>query len=79
MRREGYELSVGRPRVLYRNDPVTGQRLEPIEEVVIDVDEDYRRHRRREAQPAQGRADRACGPSGGGKQRLVFRAPVARR
>jgi GTP-binding protein len=39
MRREGYELSVGRPRVLYRNDPQTGQRLEPVEEVVVDVDE----------------------------------------
>src|SRR3546814_14125099 len=41
MRREGYELSVSRPRVLFRSDPVTGQRLEPIEEVVIDLDGEY--------------------------------------
>src|SRR3546814_2135278 len=31
MRREGFELSISRPRVLYRNDPTTGQRLEPID------------------------------------------------
>ena len=37
MRREGFELAISRPRVLYRSDPVTGQRLEPIEEVVVDV------------------------------------------
>ena len=41
MRREGFELAVGRPRVLFQTDPKTGQRLEPIEEVVIDVDDDY--------------------------------------
>src|SRR5262249_59192929 len=41
MRREGFELAVGRPRVLFQNDPATGQRLEPIEEVVIDVDDAY--------------------------------------
>ena len=40
MRREGFELCVGRPRVLYQTDE-SGQRLEPIEEVVIDVDEEY--------------------------------------
>jgi GTP-binding protein len=34
MRREGYELSISRPRVLYRADPETGDRLEPIEEVL---------------------------------------------
>lgn len=41
MRREGYELSISRPRVLYRTDPETGQRMEPVEEVVVDVDEAY--------------------------------------
>src|SRR3546814_11434757 len=41
MRREGFELSISRPRVIYRNDPATGQRLEPIEEVQVDVDEEY--------------------------------------
>ena len=40
MRREGYELAVGRPRVIYKED-ADGKRLEPIEEVVIDVDAEY--------------------------------------
>ena len=40
MRREGYELSISRPRVLFQDDE-GGQRLEPIEEVVVDVDEPY--------------------------------------
>jgi GTP-binding protein len=39
MRREGFELSISRPRVLMREED--GQRLEPIEEVTIDVDEAY--------------------------------------
>ncbi len=39
MRREGFELSVSRPQVLFREQ--NGQRLEPIEEVTIDVDDDY--------------------------------------
>lgn len=39
MRREGFELSISRPQVLFREED--GQRLEPIEEVTIDVDDDY--------------------------------------
>jgi GTP-binding protein len=39
MRREGFELSVSRPRVLLREED--GQRLEPVEEVTVDVDEDF--------------------------------------
>lgn len=39
MRREGFELSISRPRVLFREED--GIRLEPIEEVTIDVDEEY--------------------------------------
>ncbi|MEL7214510.1 MAG: translational GTPase TypA [Pseudomonadota bacterium] len=39
MRREGFELSISRPRVLMRD--VDGQRMEPVEEVTIDVDEQY--------------------------------------
>ena len=60
--------------MLFQNDPVTGQRLEPIEEVVIDVDEAYHRRRRREDLRAQGRAA-GHAPSGAGKTRLVFYAP----
>jgi len=41
MRREGFELAISRPRVLYKQDETTGQRLEPIEELTIDVDEPY--------------------------------------
>ena len=41
MRREGFELTIGRPRVLYRNDPISGQRQEPIEGVSIDVDDEF--------------------------------------
>ncbi len=39
MRREGFELSISRPQVLYRYED--GQQLEPVEEVTIDVDEEY--------------------------------------
>ena len=40
MRREGFELIVSRPRVLYKESE-NGSKLEPIEEVTIDVDEEY--------------------------------------
>jgi GTP-binding protein len=74
MRREGYELSIGRPRVLLRADAHTGQTLEPVEEVVIDVDEAFAgvvvdKLCRRRAELLELR------PTGSGKQRLVFRAP----
>jgi GTP-binding protein len=39
MRREGFELSISRPRVIMREE--NGERLEPIEEAIIDVDDDY--------------------------------------
>ena len=39
MRREGFELSISRPRVIFREED--GQRIEPVEEVIIDVDDDY--------------------------------------
>ena len=40
MRREGFELSISRPQVIMREDE-NGQRIEPIEEVTIDVDDEY--------------------------------------
>lgn len=40
MRREGFELSISRPQVLYKEDD-NGNRLEPYEEVVIDVDSEF--------------------------------------
>ena len=74
MRREGFELSISRPRVLFQSDPQTGQRLEPIEEVVIDVDEEFSgtvvdKLQQRKAEMTDMR------PSGGGKQRVTFRCP----
>jgi GTP-binding protein len=73
MRREGFELSVSRPRVLYQEDE-NGKRLEPMEEVIIDVDDEYAgtvidKMTARKAQMQDMR------PSGGGKTRVVFHAP----
>ena len=73
MRREGFELSISRPRVIYQHDE-QGRRLEPIEEVVVDVDEAYTgvvidKMARRKAEMTEMK------PSGGGKARLVFHAP----
>jgi len=75
MRREGFELSVSRPRVLLENDPKTGALLEPIEEVVIDVDEEHsgivvQKLSERKGEMIEMR------PSGGGRVRLVFYAPT---
>ena len=41
MRREGFEMSVSAPQVLFQTDPETKQKLEPIEEVTVDVDSDF--------------------------------------
>jgi GTP-binding protein len=74
MRREGFELSVSRPKVLLDRDP-NGELLEPIEEVVIDVDEEHsgivvQKLAERKAEMTEMR------PSGGGRVRLVFHAPT---
>jgi GTP-binding protein len=74
MRREGFELSISRPRVLYQNDPVTGQRLEPIEEVVIDVDEEFSGTVVQKVSERKGDLIEMK-PSGAGKSRLVFHVP----
>ena len=74
MRREGYEMSISRPRVLFQTEPDTGQRLEPIEEVVIDVDEEYT-GAVVEALSMRKATLQDMRPSGGGKQRLIFLCP----
>jgi GTP-binding protein len=73
MRREGFELSVSRPKVLYQKDE-NGGVLEPIEEALVDVDEEYSgvvveklTMRKGELQDMR--------PSGGGKIRLTFHIP----
>jgi GTP-binding protein len=73
MRREGFELSVSRPKVLLRREG--GHLLEPIEEVVIDLDEEHA------GAVVQKLSERKADliemkPSGGGRQRLVFHAPT---
>ncbi|MFN3371863.1 MAG: translational GTPase TypA [Sphingomonadaceae bacterium] len=73
MRREGFELSIGRPRVIFGTDEA-GNRTEPYETVVIDVDEDWsgtvvEKMAMRKAEMTDMR------PSGGGKVRLTFSAP----
>jgi GTP-binding protein len=72
MRREGFELSISRPRVLFKTE--NGQRLEPIEEVTVDVDDPYTgvvidkiSQRKGEMQDMR--------PTGAGKTRIIFDAP----
>ncbi|PPR10980.1 MAG: hypothetical protein CFH41_01080 [Alphaproteobacteria bacterium MarineAlpha11_Bin1] len=74
LRREGFELSVSRPRVLYRKNPDTGSREEPMEEVVIDVDDAYVGAVVESLGERKGELRDMC-PSGGGKTRVVFIAP----
>jgi GTP-binding protein len=75
MRREGFELGVTRPKVLFARDPVSGDLMEPIEEVTIDVDDEFsgivvQKLSERRAELVEMR------PSGGGRLRLVFHAPT---
>jgi GTP-binding protein len=75
MRREGFELTVGRPKVVFRTDEATGEKLEPIEEVIVDVDEAYsgivvQKLSERRAEMRDMRS------SGAGRQRLMFHAPT---
>ncbi|HEX7759077.1 MAG TPA: translational GTPase TypA [Caulobacteraceae bacterium] len=74
MRREGFEVSISRPRVVYQADPETGQRQEPIEDVVIDVDEDFSGVVI-EKLSARKAELKDMGSSGAGKTRLSFQAP----
>ncbi|OHV82136.1 translational GTPase TypA [Rhizobium sp. LCM 4573] len=74
MRREGFELAVSRPRVVMHKDE-NGQLLEPVEEVLIDVDEEHsgvvvQKMSERKAEMVELR------PSGGNRVRLVFYAPT---
>ncbi|MGB6427434.1 MAG: translational GTPase TypA, partial [Methyloceanibacter sp.] len=74
MRREGFELSVSRPKVLFRRD-AKGELLEPIEEVVIDLDAEHagvvvQKLSERKGELVEMR------PSGGERQRLVFYVPT---
>jgi GTP-binding protein len=74
MRREGFELSISRPRVLFQNDPTTGEKLEPMEEVTIDVDDPYAGVVIEKISMRKGELQ-DMRPTGAGKTRLVFFAP----
>ncbi|HMN74016.1 MAG TPA: translational GTPase TypA, partial [Rhodoblastus sp.] len=74
MRREGFELSISRPKVVFQKGD-DGEILEPIEEVVIDVDEEHsgvvvQKMSERKGEMIEMR------PSGGNRLRLVFYAPT---
>jgi GTP-binding protein len=74
MRREGFELGVSRPQVVMQEGP-NGERMEPIEEVVIDVDDEHsgvivQKLSERKAEMLEMK------PSGAGRTRMVFHAPT---
>ncbi|MGL5136999.1 MAG: translational GTPase TypA [Beijerinckiaceae bacterium] len=74
MRREGFEIAMSRPRVVMKKDE-DGNMLEPVEEVLVDVDEEYsgvvvQKMSERKADMLEMR------PSGGNRLRLVFHAPT---
>ncbi|MCT6920195.1 MAG: EF-Tu/IF-2/RF-3 family GTPase, partial [Bifidobacteriales bacterium] len=74
MRREGFELSVSRPRVVMHTDE-NGNKLEPVEEVVIDVDEEYSGIVVQKMSERKGEMIELK-PSGGNRVRMVFYAPT---
>ena len=74
MRREGFELTIGRPRVLTRENPETGDREEPFEDVLVDVDEPYTGVVVEKISKRKG-VMQDMRPSGGGKVRLTFHMP----
>lgn len=74
MRREGFELTIGRPRVLTRINEDTRAREEPMEDVLIDVDEPYTGVVVDKMSRRRGEL-RDMRPSGGGKVRLAFAIP----
>ena len=74
MRREGFELSISRPQVLMREED--GQRLEPIEEVTIDVDDDYSGAVIEKITGARKGDLAEMRPAGAGKTRIVAHVPA---
>ena len=73
MRREGFEMTVSRPRVIYQKDE-NGNQTEPYEEVTVDVDDEFsgavvEKMTQRKAEMTDMR------PSGSGRTRVIFSAP----
>ncbi|MEM6711585.1 MAG: translational GTPase TypA [Pseudomonadota bacterium] len=74
MRREGFELGVSRPQVVFHRGE-DGSQMEPIEEVTIDVDEEFSGTVVQKLSERRGDLIE-MGPSGGGKQRVVLHVPT---
>ena len=73
MRREGFELSISRPQVLFQN--IDGQQHEPIEEVTIDVDDEYTGVViEKITGPRKGDLSEMK-PAGAGKTRIIAKVP----
>ncbi|MDR1233792.1 MAG: translational GTPase TypA [Holosporales bacterium] len=75
MRREGFELSIGRPKVLFHKDETTGEILEPLEELYVDLDDEFtgivvEKIIQRKGEMIDMR------PSGSGKTRIKFLIPT---
>jgi GTP-binding protein len=73
MRREGFELTIGRPKVLFKEE--NGQRLEPIEEVIIDVDDEHTGAVVQKLTERKGELT-DMRPSGVGRTRIVLLVPT---
>ncbi|CUH41586.1 translational GTPase TypA [Ruegeria atlantica] len=73
MRREGFELSISRPQVLFREED--GQRMEPIEEVTIDVDDEYSGSVIEKITGARKGELAEMRPAGAGKTRIIAHVP----
>ena len=74
MRREGFELSISRPRVLFQVDAKAGKTLEPIEETQVDVDDEYTGIVVEKLSMRKGEVI-DMRPSGGGKTRITMLVP----
>jgi GTP-binding protein len=73
MRREGFELSISRPRVVMKIE--NGEKLEPIEEVTVDVDDAYTGTVIEKISLRKGEMT-DMRPTGAGKTRIIFHAPA---
>lgn len=75
MRREGFELSISRPRVLFKKDEQTNEILEPIEELFIDLDDEFTGIVVEKIIKRKGEMQEMK-PSGAGKTRIKFLIPT---
>ncbi len=75
MRREGFEMTVSRPKVVIKTDEATGQRLEPVEETIVDIDDAHTGVVVQKLSERRGDL-MEMRPSGGGRTRMVFLVPT---